>query len=135
MQRHLRRVGVFVAGWLIVVVGLALVPLPGPGWVIVFVGLSLLSTEFAWAARLKTWVQRQLAKWVDYAKARSWRRRGEQAPSRSSGRRRDRAPAGARERAPARPRRGAGRAIGRVLGRNACRHRGRAVRHSLTALP
>ena len=79
MQRHLRRVGVFVAGWLIVVVGLALVPLPGPGWVIVFVGLSLLSTEFAWAARLKTWVQRQLAKWVDYAKARSWRRRGEQA--------------------------------------------------------
>jgi uncharacterized protein (TIGR02611 family) len=75
----MRRVGIFIAGWLVVVVGLVLVPLPGPGWVIVFVGLSLLATEFAWAARLKTWVQRQLAKWVDYAKARSWRRRGEQA--------------------------------------------------------
>ena len=33
-------------------VGLVLVPLPGPGWVVVALGVALLGTEFAWAARL-----------------------------------------------------------------------------------
>lgn len=67
----IRKVGVFVVGWVIVIVGLALVPLPGPGWAIVFVGLSLLATEFAWAARLKDWVQKQLSAWIQKVKA--WR--------------------------------------------------------------
>lgn len=75
-----RKVGVFVLGWVIVIGGLALVPLPGPGWAIVFVGLSLLATEFAWAARLKDRVQRQLADWVlrwqEWRAARRERRRG-----------------------------------------------------------
>lgn len=79
MQRHARRVGIFLAGWAVVIVGLVLVPLPGPGWVVVFVGLSLLATEFAWAALLKTRVQQWLTRWVAFATARSWRRRGEQA--------------------------------------------------------
>ena len=30
-------------------IGLALVPYPGPGWLIVFAGLAILSTEFHWA--------------------------------------------------------------------------------------
>ena len=76
----LRKVGVFIVGWVIVIVGLALVPLPGPGWAIVFVGLSLLATEFAWAARLKDRVQRWLADGVqrfqDWRAARRERRRG-----------------------------------------------------------
>lgn len=71
LRRHARKVGVFIAGWAIVIVGLALVPLPGPGWAIVFVGLSLLATEFAWAARLKTKVQDWLVAWV--RKFRQWR--------------------------------------------------------------
>jgi uncharacterized protein (TIGR02611 family) len=71
LRRHARKVGVFVAGWLIVIVGLILVPLPGPGWAIVFVGLSLLSTEFAWAARLKNRVQQWLTAWVH--KMQAWR--------------------------------------------------------------
>ena len=58
MRKHVKRVGVFIVGWLIVIVGLALVPLPGPGWAIVFVGLSVLATEFTWAERLKRWVQK-----------------------------------------------------------------------------
>jgi uncharacterized protein (TIGR02611 family) len=51
-RRVLWRVGVALVGALLVVGGLALVPLPGPGWVIVFVGLGVLATEFAWAEHL-----------------------------------------------------------------------------------
>ena len=37
---------------LVVLAGLALVPLPGPGWAIVFVGLGMLALEFKWAENL-----------------------------------------------------------------------------------
>jgi len=40
-----------VVGGALVLVGLALVPLPGPGWAIVFAGLAVLAVEFAWARR------------------------------------------------------------------------------------
>ena len=36
-------------GFMIIGVGIALLPLPGPGWVVIIVGLSLL--PFAWAER------------------------------------------------------------------------------------
>ena len=49
-------------GGLIVVVGLILVPLPGPGWLIVFIGLTLLGTEYHWARRLLGWLRRVLAR-------------------------------------------------------------------------
>lgn len=46
------RVLTVLAGVSTVLVGLLLVPLPGPGWPVVFVGISLLGKEFAWARRL-----------------------------------------------------------------------------------
>lgn len=57
---HLRRawkVGVAVIGVLVIVVGLVLVPLPGPGWLIVFLGVALLGTEFPAAHRITQWVR------------------------------------------------------------------------------
>ena len=45
-MRLLRAIG----GWVLVIVGIILLPLPGPGWVIIIVGLSLL--PYAWSARL-----------------------------------------------------------------------------------
>jgi uncharacterized protein (TIGR02611 family) len=36
----------------VVLAGLALVPLPGPGWAVVFIGLGMLALEFEWAERL-----------------------------------------------------------------------------------
>jgi uncharacterized protein (TIGR02611 family) len=75
LRRHARKAGVFVAGWVIVIVGLALVPLPGPGWAIVFVGLSLLATEFAWAARLRDRAQQWLTEWVHKLQAKRAQRR------------------------------------------------------------
>lgn len=56
VDRGLVRLGyralVVAAGAGTVLVGLVLVPLPGPGWPVVFVGISLLGREFAWARRL-----------------------------------------------------------------------------------
>ena len=50
--RNARRVAVTIAGFVVMIVGLILVPLPGPGWLIVFAGLAILATEYVWARRL-----------------------------------------------------------------------------------
>lgn len=63
---RLYRIAVGLLGATIVVVGLVLVPLPGPGWVIVFVGLAVLATEFAWAARLEQFARKQVAAWTKW---------------------------------------------------------------------
>jgi len=64
IHRHPRirapyRVVVALAGLAVIVVGLILVPLPGPGWLIVFVGVAVLGTEFPAAHRITLMVRRQ----------------------------------------------------------------------------
>ncbi|GAA4684263.1 TIGR02611 family protein [Frondihabitans cladoniiphilus] len=51
-------IGVF--GFLVIIVGIIMIPLPGPGWLVVFLGLAILGTEFPAAHRLNMWVQRRL---------------------------------------------------------------------------
>jgi uncharacterized protein (TIGR02611 family) len=65
------RVGVAVVGVTIVVVGIVLLPLPGPGWLIIFGGLFILSTEFVWAERLLTYARRQVRGWTVWVAAQS----------------------------------------------------------------
>lgn len=74
-QTHLfYRIVVGIVGLLVVILGLLMVPFPGPGWFVVILGLVIWASEFAWAQRLLTrtrellkawtsWVQRQ-ALWV-----------------------------------------------------------------------
>jgi uncharacterized protein (TIGR02611 family) len=50
--RWLYKLGVALVGFVVVVLGLVLVPLPGPGWLIVFVGVAILGTEFPLAHRV-----------------------------------------------------------------------------------
>ena len=64
---HAYRVGVGVVGGLIVALGLAAIPLPGPGWLVVFAGLFVLATEFLWAERLLEFAQKQVKRWTDWA--------------------------------------------------------------------
>jgi uncharacterized protein (TIGR02611 family) len=73
--RRTYRVLVGVLGGTIAVVGLALVPLPGPGWLVVFLGLAILGTEFAWAKRLAAFTKRQLARFWAWWQARRTERR------------------------------------------------------------
>lgn len=60
--RRLHKIIITVLGSAIVVIGLILVPLPGPGWLIVFIGLTLLGTEYHWARRLLGWLRSILAR-------------------------------------------------------------------------
>jgi hypothetical protein len=46
-----KRVVLEGAGWLLVLLGIAAIPLPGPGVLILFGGLALLSQQYDWAER------------------------------------------------------------------------------------
>jgi uncharacterized protein (TIGR02611 family) len=71
---RLYRMGVALFGGLLAVLGLLLVPLPGPGWLVVFLGLAVLGTEFHWAKRIATWLKRQLDRfWTWWKKRRAQR--------------------------------------------------------------
>ncbi|MDG2305150.1 MAG: PGPGW domain-containing protein [Candidatus Binatia bacterium] len=43
---------VLVIGGTIVLIGMAMVVLPGPAFIVIPAGIALLATEFAWARRL-----------------------------------------------------------------------------------
>jgi uncharacterized protein (TIGR02611 family) len=57
------RIVIGLVGAIVVVIGLLLVPLPGPGWLIVLAGLAILSLEFVWAQRLMHFTRTQLERW------------------------------------------------------------------------
>jgi len=65
------RVAVGVVGATIIVIGIILLPLPGPGWLIIFGGLFVLSTEFAWAERLLDYARGKVHAWTEWVKDQS----------------------------------------------------------------
>lgn len=48
-----RRILIGTVGGIVLLVGIAMIILPGPAIVVVPLGLAILATEFAWARRLK----------------------------------------------------------------------------------
>ncbi|TDC25954.1 TIGR02611 family protein [Streptomyces sp. 8K308] len=54
------QVGVFLAGLVVVVVGVILLPLPGPGWLVIFAGMAIWATEFVWAQLVLRWTKRKV---------------------------------------------------------------------------
>jgi uncharacterized protein (TIGR02611 family) len=50
--RNGKRVAVTIAGFAVVLAGLAMLVLPGPGIVVILAGLAILATEYVWAQRL-----------------------------------------------------------------------------------
>jgi uncharacterized protein (TIGR02611 family) len=58
--RWARRAAITVAGVAVVLIGLVLVPLPGPGWLIVLGGIALLGREYESARRLHRWSMARL---------------------------------------------------------------------------
>ena len=66
---HTYRVGVGLVGGLIICVGLAAIPLPGPGWLIVFAGLFVLASEFTWAERVLEYAKERVGRWSDWVAA------------------------------------------------------------------
>lgn len=52
LPKALRRVVVGVIGGTIVLIGIALIVLPGPAFIVIPLGLLILGSEFAWARRV-----------------------------------------------------------------------------------
>lgn len=60
-----KRIAVTVTGFTVVIVGIVLIPLPGPGWLIVFGGLAILGTEYVWARRLLNYAKAKVGQAKD----------------------------------------------------------------------
>lgn len=58
-------------GFPVVILGIILVPLPGPGLLVMFAGLFILSTEFEWAHKYVHLIHVKLAKIYHDAKAKA----------------------------------------------------------------
>lgn len=59
-RRNLKRVLILIAGSVVILVGIALSPIPGPGGIpLIIAGLMILATEFLWAKRLVMKMRRQ----------------------------------------------------------------------------
>lgn len=68
--RQAKRLVTAVIGFTVLLIGLAMIVLPGPACVVIPIGLGILATEFVWAKRLleriknkasgmKTWVSKK----------------------------------------------------------------------------
>ncbi|TJZ41891.1 TIGR02611 family protein [Streptomyces piniterrae] len=54
------QVGIFIVGLAVVVVGVIMLPLPGPGWLVIFAGMAIWATEFVWAQLVLRWTKRKV---------------------------------------------------------------------------
>lgn len=68
IKRHSKRVFIGVVGVSVFLIGVVLIPYPGPGWLIVFAGLAILSTEFEFAQRVLDFLKDKYDKWVVWLK-------------------------------------------------------------------
>ena len=65
------KIFISIAGALVVTLGIALIPLPGPGWLIVIAGLAIWAVEFHWARRLLAFTRRHVQAWTRWVTTRS----------------------------------------------------------------
>ena len=68
LRKHSKKVGIGIVGGLVVLLGLVLVPYPGPGWLVVFGGLAILATEFDFAAKALDFAKGKYDAWVNWLK-------------------------------------------------------------------
>lgn len=71
VRRHGKKTAIAIAGSAVVIVGVIMIPAPGPGWLVVFAGLGILSTEFEWAGRLLKFAQKHYKIWETWVMCQS----------------------------------------------------------------
>ncbi|MBI5185325.1 MAG: TerC/Alx family metal homeostasis membrane protein [Nitrospinae bacterium] len=59
--KNARRVGILVIGSSVLLVGIAMIVLPGPAFVVIPLGLAILATEFIWARKLLNKVKEKMS--------------------------------------------------------------------------
>ena len=60
-----KRIAITIAGFTVLLAGIAMLALPGPGWAAIFLGLAILSTEYVWAQRLLKLAKRKFGEAKD----------------------------------------------------------------------
>jgi uncharacterized protein (TIGR02611 family) len=75
LWRHARKVVVAVIGGTVVLIGLALLVLPGPGILTIILGLVILATEFAFARRWLRAARERAAAVAAYGRGQSQQQR------------------------------------------------------------
>ena len=68
ISKRMKKVAIAIAGGLVVVLGIVLIPYPGPGWLVVFAGLAILATEFPWARKVLDRARGFYDKWQQWLK-------------------------------------------------------------------
>jgi uncharacterized protein (TIGR02611 family) len=61
-----------VLGAIVVIIGIILIPFPGPGWLIVLFGLAIWAIEFVWAERLLSYTRKRLESWWKWLRRQHW---------------------------------------------------------------
>jgi uncharacterized protein (TIGR02611 family) len=61
-----------VLGLVVVLLGIVLIPFPGPGWLIVLAGLAIWAIEFVWAQRLLRYTKNKLEQWWRWLRRQHW---------------------------------------------------------------
>lgn len=59
IRRNSKRVAVTIAGFAVLLAGVAMLVLPGPGLLVIIAGLGILSTEYVWAQRMLATAKRK----------------------------------------------------------------------------
>ncbi len=67
--RHSKRVAIAIVGGLVVLIGIVMIPYPGPGWLVVFAGLAILATEFDRAQRVLDYIGDIYERWQIWLKS------------------------------------------------------------------
>lgn len=60
--KHAKRMIVAIVGLTVLVIGIAMIVLPGPAIVVIPIGLGILATEFVWARNLLHTIKERLPK-------------------------------------------------------------------------
>lgn len=60
MWRQARKLVVAVIGTTVLILGLIMIPVPGPGTPVILIGIAILATEFVWAKRLLAYAKRRV---------------------------------------------------------------------------
>jgi len=71
-SHRIYRIVVGFVGLVIVVIGLLMVPFPGPGWLVVFLGMAVWASEFEWAQRLLQRAKSMLKHFNEWLQPQPW---------------------------------------------------------------
>ena len=71
MLKPIRQLVIFVLGMSVLVVGIAMIVLPGPATVVIPAGLAILATEFVWAQRWLAYLKRRAQDVADWSSRRA----------------------------------------------------------------